>query len=138
MPHEITTTTTTTRAVEPICQILTPVGMLGYGFNTEEFFSSLHSLTTSKPHVPTAVILDSGSTDSGPTKLASGSMSCPRSAYVRDLGKLLAAVKMFPGVKVLVGSCGGAGIDAHVDEMEDVVREIAEERYVLLSPFIAV
>lgn len=126
MPHEIFPNSMST--MDPICQILTPVGMLGYGFNTEEFTTSLSSLTLSHPGVPTAVILDSGSTDSGPTKLASGSMSCPRSAYVRDLRKLLMAIKRFEGVRVLVGSCGGDGVDAHVDVMEEIVREIAEER----------
>lgn len=41
-------------------KILTPVGMLGYGFPEEDYRRGLE-------REPDAVILDSGSTDPGPT-----------------------------------------------------------------------
>lgn len=53
---------------EPLCQIITPVGMLGYGFNVADVELGLQ--LSLKMVAPTAIILDSGSTDSGPAKLA--------------------------------------------------------------------
>jgi hypothetical protein len=111
--------------MESICQIITPIGMMGYGFDESEFQAALQPLAASS--IPTAIILDSGSTDSGPTKLASGSMSCLRSAYLRDLTKMLRAVMQYK-FPLLVGSCGGAGIDSHVDEMKTIVRETAQQK----------
>ncbi|KAK5727011.1 hypothetical protein LTR15_002902 [Elasticomyces elasticus] len=66
-----------TRA-DPICHIVTPVGMLGYGVNMAE--SETAVAACSRSGVPTALILDSGSTDSGPSKLALGGMTMPRDA----------------------------------------------------------
>lgn len=118
--------------MEPVCQIITPVGMLGYGFDEHEFQAALKKL--SAKNIPTAIILDSGSTDSGPIKLASGSMSCPRSSYVRDLAKLLRGVTKYK-FPLLVGSCGGAGLNSHVDDLEQAVKEIAEEKYTYIRSF---
>ena len=87
----------------PLCQIVTPVGMLGYGFDEALIRKQLRYLDGSL--TPTALILDSGSTDGGPLKLATGSMTAPRSAYERDLGKLLALSHEF-NVKVIISSCG--------------------------------
>jgi hypothetical protein len=75
-------------------------------------------------NVPTAIILDSGSTDSGPSKLGLGDMSCPRSAYVRDLTKLLRLVDRFK-VPLIFSSAGGDGSDDHVREMVRIIEEIA-------------
>ncbi|KAK4895931.1 hypothetical protein LTR27_006102 [Elasticomyces elasticus] len=63
---------------EPLCHIVTPVGMLGYGVNMAE--SEAAVAACSRSGVPTALILDSGSTDSGPSKLALGGMTMPRDA----------------------------------------------------------
>ncbi|KAL2203090.1 hypothetical protein CC79DRAFT_1360910 [Sarocladium strictum] len=110
-------------ADRPLCQIITPVGMLGYGFDEILTHNELFSLTSSG--IPTGIILDSGSTDSGPQKLAIGSMSCPRSAYANDLTKLLKLCHNFR-VPLLFSSAGGDGSDEHVREMEEIVEEIAE------------
>ncbi len=110
---------------ERLCQIITPVGMLGYGFEeslTEAALQQYASLAT-----PTALILDSGSTDSGPSKLALGTMTCPRSSYERDIGKLLRLVVKY-NVKLLVSSAGGDGSNEHVDEFIKIIREIANEK----------
>ncbi|KAL1608232.1 hypothetical protein SLS60_003171 [Paraconiothyrium brasiliense] len=58
-------------------------------------------------------LLDSGSTDSGPEKLALGHMTSPRTSW---------------NVPLVFTSAGGDGSDEHVGEMLDVLREICEEQ----------
>lgn len=113
-------------AQQPLCHIITPIGMLGYSFNENLTYTALLELSRSSPNIPTALILDSGSTDSGPAKLALGSMTCPRSAYERDLRSLMSLSHEF-GASILIGSAGGDGTDAHVDEFLDIIQEITEE-----------
>ena len=110
--------------LEPLCRIITPIGMLGYGFDEEEIAKGLELSVQSG--VPTALILDSGSTDSGPVKLALGTSTCPRSSYVRDWRKLIRAVRKYR-VPVLIGSAGGDGSNAHVKEFLDIIKEVLEE-----------
>ncbi|KAF5626143.1 hypothetical protein F52700_8860 [Fusarium sp. NRRL 52700] len=110
--------------LKPICQIITPVGMLGYGFDEALTHYELSRLVPTG--IPTAIILDSGSTDSGPQKLALGSMSCPRSAYAKDLAKLLRLVHTFR-VPLIFGSAGGDGTDEHVKAIYETMEEIAAE-----------
>jgi hypothetical protein len=98
--------------------------MLGYGFNETLTQLALEDLKTSS--VPTALILDSGSTDSGPAKLALGGMTTPRSSYKRDLRKLLRLVNGY-GVPLLISSAGGDGSDEHVDEFLGILGEVCEE-----------
>ncbi|KAJ4327252.1 hypothetical protein N0V84_002382 [Fusarium piperis] len=111
-------------ASRPICQIIAPVGMLGYGFDEELTRYELAHMIPSG--IPTAIILDSGSTDSGPQKLALGTMSCPRSAYAKDLSKLLRLVHEFR-VPLVFGSAGGDGTDEHVREIGEIIDEIATD-----------
>ncbi|EPE33569.1 hypothetical protein GLAREA_06582 [Glarea lozoyensis ATCC 20868] len=110
--------------LEPLCHILTPIGMLGYGFDESLIYKALQDLATNE--TPTALILDSGSTDGGPLKLATGSMTAPRVAYIRDLRKLLALSHEFK-VPVIISSAGGDGTNEHVDEVLAIVQEIIEE-----------
>lgn len=111
--------------LRPLCHIVTPVGMLGYGFDEAELNNGLEiSLSTG---VPTAIILDSGSTDSGPAKLAFGSMTCPRESYERDLRKLVETVQRYR-VPLLIGSAGGDGSNAHVKEFLNIISEILESQ----------
>lgn len=112
-------------AKQPLCHIVTPVGMLGYGFDESVTASALARLVPTG--VPTAMILDSGSTDSGPEKLALGSMSCPRAAYHKDLTKLLRLVRIFR-VPLIFASAGGDGSDEHVKVMMEIMEEIAAEK----------
>ena len=117
----------------PLCQIVTPIGMLGYGFDEELIRKQLLDLEGSL--ATTALILDSGSTDGGPLKLATGSRAISRSAYERDLGKLLALSHEFK-VKVIISSAGGDGTDARVDDFLDIIREIvgdANKKYASFS-----
>lgn len=105
-----------------LCHIVTPVGMLGYGMDENVTGEQLAELTATG--IPTAIILDSGSTDSGPAKLAFGSTTCPRAAYLNDLTKLLALVHKF-NVPLIFSSAGGAGTDEHVQMMLEIIDEIA-------------
>lgn len=105
----------------PLCQIVTPIGMLGYGFDEAHLEHGIELAL--KVDAPTAIILDSGSTDGGPAKLALGSMTTPRSSYIRDLRKLIHAVQTYR-VPLLISSAGGDGSDAHVKEFLNIVGEI--------------
>ncbi|KAF2107393.1 hypothetical protein BDV96DRAFT_653739 [Lophiotrema nucula] len=112
-----------TEDIQPLCHIVTPVGCLGYGLDADITEEELIRLSTSP--APTAIILDSGSTDSGPARLALGKLGSPRSSYVRDLKKLLRLVHRYH-VPLIFSSAGGDGSDEHVDEMVDVVQELVE------------
>lgn len=111
-------------SVQPLCQIVTPVGMFGYGFNEDWTEAALAQCVESR--APTALILDSGSTDSGPSKLALGTTTCPYEAYERDFRKLL-TLSIKYHVPILLSSAGGDGSDEHVDLFLDIVRKIAAE-----------
>ncbi|XDG08102.1 hypothetical protein ABKA04_007717 [Annulohypoxylon sp. FPYF3050] len=108
----------------PLCHIITPVGMLGYGLREDETTAALRFYVATG--IPTAMILDSGSTDSGPDRLAQKKMGCPRTSYVRDLRKLLKLVHQFH-VPLIFSSAGGDGIDEHVREIVEVIEEISAE-----------
>ena len=101
-------------------RILTPSGMLGYGFPVDHFKMGL----ALKPH---AITIDSGSTDSGPQKLGLGEMTCSREAYVKDIEVLLEA-QHATRVPVLISSAGGDGTNLHVDVFRDIIAEIAKKR----------
>ncbi|WP_322032117.1 acyclic terpene utilization AtuA family protein [Paraburkholderia sp. J76] len=103
-------------------RILTPVGMLGYGIPAAHFWRGIESGVD-------AMVVDSGSTDPGPYQLGLGATLVPRAAYVRDLSLMLEACHRYR-VPIYIGSAGGPGIDAHVDAMIDIIREIsAREGY---------
>lgn len=112
--------------MKPLCHIVTPIGMMGYGFDEQVVEEELREL--SHTSTPTAIILDSGSTDSGPSKLALGSMTAPRSAYKRELSIMMRYVDRY-NVPLIFSSAGGDGSDAHVDEMRAVVEELVTEHF---------
>jgi hypothetical protein len=116
-----TTTSTATLILTPTYNIITPVGMLGYGFQADQTATAL--VQQKHNGAPTAIILDSGSTDSGPEKLALGRMTSPRESYIRDLRKLIKLSRQFQ-VPVIFSSAGGDGSDEHVRELTDIVKEI--------------
>ncbi|PVI02775.1 hypothetical protein DM02DRAFT_293896 [Periconia macrospinosa] len=109
----------------PLVNIITPVGMLGYGLKEHETAQAINDAL--RNGAPTSIILDSGSTDSGPEKLALGTMSAPRYNYVRDLTKLMRLSNRF-NIPVIFGSAGGDGSDDHVREIVKIVEEIAAEK----------
>jgi hypothetical protein len=101
--------------------ILTPTPMLGYGFPLAHFW---HGMTTYKP---TAIIVDSGSTDPGPYLMGTGLKLCSKSSYIRDLTPILEASSKY-GTKVLISSAGGDGTNAHVEELFEIIQEIATDK----------
>lgn len=105
-----------------LCNIVTPIGMLGYGLDQDQLDDALSMCVPAG--VPTAIILDSGSTDCGPTGLALGKMTTSRQNYKRDLGKILSAAHRYR-VPVLISSAGGSGSDEQVEEMFKICEEIA-------------
>lgn len=100
-------------------KILTPVGMLGYGFPEEDFLRGLE-------RNPDAVILDSGSTDPGPYLIGTGQTLVKPLAYQRDLKLILSGIgeKKIP---LLIGSAGGAGTKENVDFIVSTIRELCRE-----------
>ncbi|KIY01721.1 uncharacterized protein Z520_01859 [Fonsecaea multimorphosa CBS 102226] len=112
------------KETQPLCAIVTPLGMLGYGFEEHLLTDKLDELTRTNPSVPLAVVMDSGSTDSGPSKLALGTMTCPEASYKRDLTKLIRAVINYH-VPVLISSVGGDGSNEHVDLFVEMIKEIS-------------
>lgn len=98
-------------------RILTPQGMLGYGLPADHFWRGIDSGVD-------AMIVDSGSTDPGPYMLGLGKTIVPRAAYLRDVSLLLKAVAERK-IPLIISSAGGAGTDAQVDFMIDLIREIS-------------
>ena len=104
---------------DPI-KIVTPVGSVGYGFNSKMLYKGIEKGAT-------AIICDAGSTDSGPQKLALGSSTVPRSAYIRDLGIIVDACYHHK-VKALISSAGGDGSDEHTDDFVNIIQDHSTEK----------
>ncbi len=102
-------------------KILTPQGMLGYGIPEEHFWRGIDLGVD-------AMIVDSGSTDPGPYQLGLGRMLVTREAYIRDLSILLKACAERK-IRLFISSAGGPGIDQHVDDMIEMIRELANKNY---------
>lgn len=100
-------------------KILTPCGMLGYGYSEPDFWACVEQGVD-------AIIVDSGSTDPGPYMLGLGTTLVTEESYLRDLRPLLRAAGTHR-VPVVVSSAGGAGTDAQVDRMVGLVERIATE-----------
>ena len=101
-------------------KILTPVGMLGYGYPAADFWRGIDAGAN-------AIVIDSGSTDNGPQELALGLRTCSDSAYRRDLEPMLEACAT-RRIPLLIGSAGGTGTNAQVDFMVGLVRAIAADK----------
>ncbi|KAH8883029.1 hypothetical protein GQ53DRAFT_433468 [Thozetella sp. PMI_491] len=101
-------------------KILTPVSMLGHGFSEPLFWQAVGEGVD-------AVIVDSGSIDSGPSKLALGTLTVDRLAYERDLGILVAACHSHE-VPLLIGSVGGDGVNARLEMFLDIIAHIISSK----------
>ncbi|KAF7559025.1 hypothetical protein G7046_g5133 [Stylonectria norvegica] len=112
------------QTMQALCQIVSPVGMLGYGIDARQTDAALEHFAATG--VPTALILDSGSTDGGPQKLALGGMTVPKGSYVRDLRKLLASANRY-NVPLIISSAGGSGTNVNTLELAQVVKDLADE-----------
>jgi len=106
-------------------RLLSPQGMLGYGYPEESLRRGLEA----SPHM---IGVDSGSTDAGPYRLGSGKPTVPREAVKRDLSLMLEGALEL-GIPLLVGSAGGAGAREHVEWVLDILDEVVLERGKRLS-----
>lgn len=100
-------------------RILSPLGMLGYGFPDASLAAGLER----RPHLIGA---DAGSTDGGPHKLGEGVGIVSRAATRKDLGRMIEG-GLAVGAPVVIGSAGGSGAEIHLawtrEILEDLVRE---------------
>ncbi|CRG83592.1 hypothetical protein PISL3812_00945 [Talaromyces islandicus] len=101
-------------------RILTPIGMLGYSYNKETFWKAIKGGVD-------AIILDSGSTDSGPSKLALRKSIQTNEAYEKDLEEIVAACHYYR-IPVLIGSAGGDGSTRGVNQIAEIVMSIIARR----------
>lgn len=101
-------------------KILSPCGILGYGFPPESFQAGLDDS-------PDAIVVDAGSTDAGPHKLGANTAIVSRQACKKDLEHMLIA-GFNRKIPVIIGSAGGSGGKAHVEWTLDIVDEIIRDK----------
>jgi Acyclic terpene utilisation family protein AtuA len=100
-------------------RILSPCGMLGYGFPEESFLNGL------KEEVH-GIVVDAGSTDAGPHKLGAGVSIVSRRAAKKDLDIILRN-GISRKIPIIIGSAGGAGARVHIEWTMSIINEILEE-----------
>jgi Acyclic terpene utilisation family protein AtuA len=100
-------------------RLLSTSGLLGYGFPE----ASLNAGMDRQPHM---IGVDGGSTDPGPYYLGSGKCVNSRMSMKRDLRLMLRAARS-RRIPMVIGSCGGAGGETHLQTVVGIVREIAKE-----------
>lgn len=100
-------------------RILSPCGILGYGFPKESFLKGIEKK-------PDAIIVDAGSTDAGPHKLGNGVSIVSERAAKKDLEMIIKyGCKL--DIPVIIGSAGGAGARKHVNWTLKIIDEILRE-----------
>lgn len=100
-------------------RILAPTGMMGAGFGKD-------ALERGMSMRPDAIAVDGGSTDPGPYHLGSSVPLYSDEIIKREIQALLPAARA-AGIPFIVGSAGGAGTNAQVDRVCELVREVARE-----------
>ena len=100
-------------------KILSPNGILGYGFPEDSFKIGL-------AQKPDLIAVDAGSTDPGPYYLGAGEPFTSRSSTKRDLSLLLKAALELD-IPLVIGSAGGSGANPHLERDRDILHEIAKE-----------
>jgi hypothetical protein len=100
-------------------KILSPSGIVGYGFPEESFRAGV----ALKPDL---IACDAGSTDPGPYYLGSGIPFTNATAVKRDMTLMLKAACEL-NIPLVIGTAGGCGADVHVAREIGILREIAKE-----------
>lgn len=100
-------------------KILSPCGILGYGFPRESFLRGVAMM-------PDAIVVDAGSTDAGPHKLGAGCSIVSRMAMYQDL-QMFVEYGVKAGIPVVIGSAGGAGAAVHVQWTLDILDEVLKD-----------
>ena len=75
---------------------------------------------------PSAIVADAGTADAGGQYLGTGEHLSPAEWEKHDLREMLTAARRLK-VPMIVGSVGGAGTNAAVDQIYDVLKEISVE-----------
>lgn len=100
-------------------KILSPCGILGYGFPDASFEKGLLDK-------PDAIVVDAGSTDAGPHKLGAKVAIVSKLAAKKDLKRIiLGSIKL--DIPCIISSSGGSGGKEHVNWTLDIIKEIFEE-----------
>lgn len=100
--------------------ILSPCGILGYGFPEESFLRAFELKQVD------GIVVDAGSTDAGPHKLGAGVAIVSRRATKRDL-EIIIKNGLPRKIPIIIGSAGGAGAKPHVEWTLNIIREILQE-----------
>jgi hypothetical protein len=98
--------------------------VVGFGFSRRGFQLGLER----EPHL---IGCDSGSTDFGPGFLGSGRDPKARISTERDLRIMLRGAKSVEA-PLVIGSCGGAGANAHLQNFREIVTGLAAEAHLRL------
>lgn len=101
------------------CRLLSVSSILGYGFPE----SSMKAGLARQPHY---IGVDGGSTDPGAYYLGSGECLNSRKAMKRDL-RLMLLGGVPRKIPIVIGTCGGAGSEPHLQEVAQIAREVARE-----------
>jgi hypothetical protein len=95
--------------------VIVSCGMLGYGFPEQ-------SLDNAVDVGLDLIAVDAGSSDPGPYYLGSGKTFCNDELVRRDLDLLVAAQRR-SGATMVIGSAGGAGTDAHLQQTFEILQD---------------
>jgi len=95
-------------------------GLLGYGYSEEALEMAFREKVD-------YLGVDAGSTDPGPYYLGSGKSFTDRSAVKRDLALALPKA-LEQKAPFIIGTAGGAGSEAHVAWLKEILLEIAKEK----------
>src|ERR1700704_5311233 len=101
------------------CRLLSVSSILGYGFPE----SSLQAGIEREPHY---IGVDGGSTDPGAYYLGSGECLNSRKEMKSDL-RLMLLAGVPREIPVVIGTCGGAGAEPHLQAVAELAREVARE-----------
>lgn len=99
--------------------VLSPCGILGYGFPDASFAFGLSQN-------PDAIVVDAGSTDAGPHKLGAKTAIVSRRAAKKDLQRIILGGWSLK-IPVIIGSAGGSGGETHVRWTMNIIEEILAE-----------
>lgn len=100
-------------------------GLLGYGYSEE-------ALEIAFSEKVDYLGVDAGSTDPGPYYLGSGKSFTDRGAVKRDLALALPKA-LEHKAPFIIGTAGGAGSEAHVKWLREIILEIAKEQGLTFS-----
>ena len=98
-------------------RMVSATGILGYGFPE----ASLKAGLDRKPHM---IGVDGGSSDPGPHYLGSGKTFTNILAIKRDLSLLLRGA-VANKIPMMIGTCGGAGGEPHLQICVELLHEIS-------------